>query len=587
MRFRSTGHSGTVVAVCGINTISFGLLPTKAVKKGLLGFAVERLDPAEDEQSFLPGFKVFPSVIPNPAPGQSVSTFDQPVQSFVWDDFTAKPDRAYTYRFHPIKGRPKKLSRRSAPLTIDVRTEPLIDESAEHDVFFNRGVASSQAYQRAFGSKPIDKLDPAKRERALRWLSRDLGTALVRFIDSCAKDERLLGCFYEFHWPPALDALKNAIDRGVDVRIIIDAKVNGTTDKNGKVTPSFPREDNLAAIQAANLPMDRIILRQARPAAIAHNKFMVRLSPDGSPAEVWTGSTNLSQGGVSGQTNVGQWVRNPAVAAKYQQYWELLATDPGNPGADSPAGRAKNRAAVEALSPAVADLRQLPSGTTVLFSPRPTDDVLDSYAALLDAAPHEGCVTLAFGIASQFKDALKDNTAQQAIVFLMLEKQDKPTAGRAFIKINSSNNVYQAWGSFIRDPVYQWAKETNAGLLGLNQHVSFIHSKFMLIDPLGPDPLVITGSANFSTASTTDNDENMILVRGDKRVADIYWTEFNRLFNHYYFRSVLESTSHALASDMQTPGDASLFLAEDDSWQAKYQPGTLRAKRLALFADIS
>jgi hypothetical protein len=33
--------------------------------------------------------------------------------------------------------------------------------------------------------------------------------------------------------------------------------------------------------------------------------------------------------------------------------------------------------------------------------------------------------------------------------------------------------------------------------------------------------------------------------------------------------------------------DASLFLAEDDSWQAKYQPGTLRAKRLALFADIS
>jgi phosphatidylserine/phosphatidylglycerophosphate/cardiolipin synthase-like enzyme len=453
-------------------------------------------------------------------------------------------------------------------------------------VFFNRGVASSQAYQRAFGSTPIDKLDPAKRERALRWLSRDLGTALVRFIDSCAKDEQLLGCFYEFHYPPALDALRNAVDRGVDVKVIIDAKVNGTTDKDGKLTPSFPREDNLAAIQAAGLPMDRIILRQARPAAIAHNKFMVRLTADGNPAELWTGSTNLSQGGVSGQTNVGQWVRNPEVAARYRQYWELLANDPGNPGADSPEGRAKNgefRSAVEALSPAVTDLRDVPVGTSALFSPRPTDGVLNSYAALLDSAPHEGCVTLAFGIAPVFKTALQDNTAQQAIVFLMLEKQDKPNprSKSAFVRINSSNNVYQAWGSFIRDPVYQWARETNAGLLGLNQHVSFIHSKFMLIDPLSADPLVITGSANFSTASTTDNDENMILVRGDKRVADIYWTEFNRLFNHYYFRSMVEATSHA-----QVAGDASLFLAEDDSWQAKYQPGTLRAKRLALFAGM-
>src|SRR4051794_37205264 len=191
MRYRSAGHSGEVVAVCGVNTISFGLLPTDAVKHGLLGFAVERLDPSEDEQSYLPGFKVFRSVIPNPGAGLSVSTFDQPVQSFVWDDFTAKPDRAYTYRFHPLKGRPKKLDRRTAALTIDVRTEPLIDQNAEHDVFFNRGVASSQAYQRKFGSTPIDKLDPVKREQALRWLSRDLGTALVRFIDSCTQGERL------------------------------------------------------------------------------------------------------------------------------------------------------------------------------------------------------------------------------------------------------------------------------------------------------------------------------------------------------------------------------------------------------------
>ena len=158
---------------------------------------------------------------------------------------------------------------------------------------------------------------------------------------------------------------------------------------------------------------------------------------------------------------------------------------------------------------------------------------------------------------------MKDNTPQNAIVFMLLEKRDRPNPDdpSAFVRINASNNVYQAWGSFLENPVYQWAAETNAGLLGLNQHVSYIHSKFLLIDPLGADPIVVTGSANFSQASTNENDENMIVVRGDRRVADIYFTEFNRLFNHYYFRSVTEIT----AGEPQSVLDASLFLAEDES----------------------
>jgi phosphatidylserine/phosphatidylglycerophosphate/cardiolipin synthase-like enzyme len=48
---------------------------------------------------------------------------------------------------------------------------------------------------------------------------------------------------------------------------------------------------------------------------------------------------------------------------------------------------------------------------------------------------------------------------------------------------------------------------------GLNHHVSYIHSKFQLMDPLSADPIVVTGSANFSAASTNDNDENMLVIR--------------------------------------------------------------------------
>ena len=51
-------------------------------------------------------------------------------------------------------------------------------------------------------------------------------------------------------------------------------------------------------------------------------------------------------------------------------------------------------------------------------------------------------------------------------------------------------------------------------LTGLNDHVNYLHTKYMLVDPLSDDPVVISGSANFSNASSVDNDENM-LVPGD------------------------------------------------------------------------
>jgi phosphatidylserine/phosphatidylglycerophosphate/cardiolipin synthase-like enzyme len=199
-------------------------------------------------------------------------------------------------------------------------------------------------------------------------------------------------------------------------------------------------------------------------------------------------------------------------------------------------------------------------------------------------------MTLAFGISAELKQALLDNTSQSHIVFLLLEKKDTPNnrSSKPFVAINAANNVYQAWGSFLKDPIYQWVRETNARELDFNQHISYIHSKFLLMDPLGADPIVITGSANFSEASTTANDENMMVIRGNTRVADIYFTEFNRLFNHYYFRAVQEDLHRPQPKEPpRTLPDASLFLDETgEEWLKKYLPGKLRAKRVALFTNM-
>ncbi|MGE3242936.1 MAG: phospholipase D-like domain-containing protein [Pirellulales bacterium] len=595
MRFKSKKHQGfQVFAVSGINTISFAIDATAEAKKGLLGFAVERLDPQEDQRFFMRGFKVFPSVIPHPGKHTQVSTFDHPVQSFVWDDFTAKSGRKYTYFFYPLRGKPKNLDRSAGALEIEVETEPLFSKLT-HDVFFNRGVASSQAYSNRFNnmspSELAKKVSAAKAQEALNWLSRELDDALLKFIGQAKKGDTLLCCFYEFRYRPVADALKAAIDRKVNVRLIIDAKVNKTKDKKGKVHPSFPREDNLQMLEDAEIPETKVIFREAKPNDIQHNKFMVLLKGKTKrPSEVWTGSTNISEGGIHGQTNVGHWVRDAETARHFQAYWELLSKDPGGQKGDDDAEvRRKNkeyREHVEALYDVPLEIDDIPVGITPVFSPRSGLDVLNMYVDMVDSADASSFVTLAFGINKAFRDRLLDNPPNGHIVFLLLEKQDKPNPKNpdAFVAINAKNNVYKAWGSFLREPIYKWIKETNAGILKLNTHVSYVHSKFLLMDPLTEDPIVVTGSANFSDASTNSNDENMLIIRGDQRVADIYFTEFNRIFNHYYFRSVVETTT---TTNRDQSAD-SMFLKEQAlEWLVKYQPGKLRQKRVALYTTMT
>jgi phosphatidylserine/phosphatidylglycerophosphate/cardiolipin synthase-like enzyme len=89
--------------------------------------------------------------------------------------------------------------------------------------------------------------------------------------------------------------------------------------------------------------------------------------------------------------------------------------------------------------------------------------------------------------------------------------------------------VYAAGAKFEKGELPNFVAEK---LTGLSSHVPYIHDKFMLIDPLGDDPTTVTGSANFSPASQINNDENMLVIRSDQRVADVYFSEFMRLFEH-------------------------------------------------------
>ncbi len=594
MRSKSKKTNGyTIYAVSGTNTISFAIDFREANTKGLLGFAVERINQRSGERKYMDGYKVFKDIIKNPDEDTVVNTYAHPVQSFVWDDFSCYDGTEYEYLFYPLKGTPKNPDRSAAPIKVTVETEKLFS-GGEHDIFFNRGVASSQAYRRRFFNLPPDKINnPEMKKSALEWLSRQLDEGILKFIESAKSGETILGCFYEFHYQPVADAFAEAIERGVKVKLIIDAKVNEHTDKKGDFHESFPREANLRALKAAGISTAKskgiVFLREAKTSSIQHNKFMVLAGKNGDAKEVWTGSTNMSMGGIHGQTNVGHWIRNKAVAGQFQEYWELLSEDPGSQqGDDRSTALKKNNALKKQIEELQADISfndwsDIPDGITTVFSPRSGLETLESYVKMFDSAEDLACITLAFGINDLFKDYLEDNTDSGHISFLLLEKADKPkkNSKKAFRYINSRQNVYKAHGAYIKDPLYNWAKETSTLGLKLNRHVAYIHSKFLLIDPLGSDPVVITGSANFSKASTNDNDENMLIIRGNQRVADIYFTEFNRLFNHYYFRSVYNNTIKNNNTD-----EGTLMLKSNDSWIDKYKPGLLRYKRVEMFTKM-
>ena len=133
-------------------------------------------------------------------------------------------------------------------------------------------------------------------------------------------------------------------------------------------------------------------------------------------------------------------------------------------------------------------------------------------------------------------------------------------------------------GSYIDSDFDQWAAEKSAGSL-FESGVNFLHNKIILIDPLGDVPTVISGSANYSENSTSKNDENTLVIKGDDRVADIYFTEYVRLFDHFAFREWLGEHKQVFNP----------FLNEDGKWVDNYfdNPDLRNVKRKLIFKNMA
>ena len=549
MRTINTNGPISVQAIAGTYVVLLGINIAEAQKKGVLGFGIQRTDITSNEGPvWLAGFKSFKQAhLPR---GTIVLTNQHPIQAFLWGDYTVRKNRQYTYRIVAMRGQPGELYE-SDDVSIVVRMES--ERYGRHQVYFNRGVAGSQAYVRKFANKRPNDIGA----KAYNWLSRGLIEALIDFIRRArGPNWTIHAAVYEFQFMPILKEFKSAADRGVQVKIIFDDKNHG---KYYNGIPRGPWKRNQEALKEAGINKSLLKARKANSSFISHNKFIILIKKN-VPVQVWTGSTNITQGGIFGHSNVGHIVRDEMVANGYEMYWQQLHQDP----------EAKSLRPWNDNNFPVSDGIPPQDSIHVIFSPRMDLEALKWYASRMDKAHAATFLTAAFGVNDLFENVF--SAKKNHLRYLTLETEDD-----SMEKLRSWKFNRIAIGNVLEENLFEhWLKEQ---VTGFNTHVKFIHTKYMLIDPLSIDPLIITGSANFSDASTRKNDENMLVIRGDTRVADIYLTEFMRLFMHFYFRTIVNGIGPA-----ELDPEAG-YLNDDDSWiYPYYQADTPKYKERLYFA---
>ena len=181
-------------------------------------------------------------------------------------------------------------------------------------------------------------------------------------------------------------------------------------------------------------------------------------------------------------------------------------------------------------------------------------------------------MTFAFNIDEVFQGVLsKDNDVLRYVI------KDDPLG--ADESIGHDRDVIFASGGYLEAGALANFLSERSNPLNTNR---YIHNKFMLVDPLSNDPLVVTGSANFSRPSQRVNDENMLVIRGDTRVADIYFGEFMRVFDHHYARYIVR----LLSDEGRADPDAGYLKDKSADWiPSHFNPDSYKSKRRKYFAS--
>ena len=226
-----------------------------------------------------------------------------------------------------------------------------------------------------------------------------------------------------------------------------------------------------------------------------------------TPIEVWTGSTNLTDGGIYGQANVGHRVRDERTAAQFLDVLDAPRQRPRRAATDATKDPL-NIEFLQEVGSAHARRRPssatIPAGITPLFSPRTDMTPLDLYVQLLAKAKSTVVrhLRVRHPLDVQQGDRRQQPRADRCASSCSRRRtQPRPTKAHPgpVVRLNSQEQHLQGCRLGAAHHARPMGRgDQQHGRSGSTSTSPSSTCKFMLHDPLGPDPIVVTGSANFS-----------------------------------------------------------------------------------------
>jgi phosphatidylserine/phosphatidylglycerophosphate/cardiolipin synthase-like enzyme len=565
---------------------------------GCLGFAIHQIDlSANGNETVLPALGRFANQDKN----LKLTTEQAPVQKFWWKDLFAKRGGTYQYRIVPMGGTPGQT------LTPLSGVEPLLSNKVTltpsrppFSAYFNRGITATQALSKALNDHPsVDALEPhildpndPIRIRLMGQLQEGVTSLLAR----ADKDGGIIhGALYELNDPNGLEKQLQANPHSRNI-ILGNEQSPDTDDADA---------DNRQRLKDAGANViDRILGKGDIP----HNKFLV-LTENNTPTAVLSGSTNWTSTGLCTQTNNALVIESKDVAQRYLDYWNALKADVDAAGGENNKLQSKTLRDFAHANNAksISSPIDLGGGVTVelMFSPNtkgklgknpdtPNDmgrvfelmdgakqavlflafdpgnnSILDEAGKLLKEKPDllvRGALTspvravkfsevLHAGGATEAADDEGSSHAAADTVTVVGEsgkpKKKGAPAGPVDFRAVPAGAVtpHDAFGAW----------EAELAKFGF----AIIHNKIVVIDPFSDNCVVVTGSHNLGFRASHNNDENMVIVRGHRGLAEAYACHVLDLYDHYAWRFLLKEHPDVFGKPLEG----------DDKWQERYIAG--------------
>lgn len=228
-----------------------------------------------------------------------------------------------------------------------------------------------------------------------------------------------------------------------------------------------------------------------------HNKFCIIDAESTENAIVLTGSTNWTEGNLTTDYNNAVFIQDESLAKAYTiEFNEMWGSD--GPMPDDANSRFSSAKFINTPR------KFIIGGSNVELYFSPTDGTTAAINAALQTIDYDHY----FCLLSFTRDELAETQISENSIFVDMAGIIEQTSDQASEYSNlQDGNV----------PVF-----THQGI------PNDIHHKYAIIDQSEPlaDPIVITGSHNWSSSAENVNDENTLIIH-DARIANVFYQEFN------------------------------------------------------------